>query len=88
MTTITTPARRLVEAFGDCDALEAMYCEDVTWRLNHSLAPNIAWCNDSVFSIPGSPMITASPAKGNPTECAFVRHASGESQYIGERSRV
>ena len=37
-----TPARRLVEAFGDCLALEAMYTEDVAWRLNHSLAPHIA----------------------------------------------
>ena len=37
-----TPARRLVEAFGDCDAMASMYAEDVTWRLNHSLAPNIA----------------------------------------------
>ena len=37
-----TPARRLVEAFGDCSALEAMYTEDVSWRLNHSLAPHIA----------------------------------------------
>ena len=42
MTTITTPAGRLVEAFGDCSALEAMYTEDVSWRLNHSLAPNIS----------------------------------------------
>lgn len=37
-----TPARRLVEAFGDCDAMAAMYTDDVVWRLNHSLAPNIA----------------------------------------------
>lgn len=37
-----TPARRVVEAFGDCDALAAMYTDDVTWRLNHSLPPNIA----------------------------------------------
>jgi len=37
-----TPARRVVEAFGDCDALAAMYADDVTWRLNHSLPPNIA----------------------------------------------
>ena len=37
-----TPARRLVEAFGTCSALEAMYTEDVSWRLNHSLAPHIA----------------------------------------------
>ena len=42
MTVIHTPARRLVEAFGDCSALEAMYTEDVSWRLNHSLAPNIS----------------------------------------------
>lgn len=37
-----TPARRLVEAFGDVDAMAAMYAPDVTWRLNRSLAPNIA----------------------------------------------
>ncbi len=37
-----TPARRVVEAFGDCDALAALYTDDVTWRLNHSLPPNIA----------------------------------------------
>jgi len=37
-----TPARRVVEAFGDCNALAALYTDDVTWRLNHSLPPNIA----------------------------------------------
>ena len=37
-----TPARRIVEAFGDCEALAAMYTDDVTWRLNYSLPPNIA----------------------------------------------
>ncbi|MFT7650652.1 MAG: ketosteroid isomerase-like protein [Candidatus Poriferisodalaceae bacterium] len=37
-----TPARRLVEAFGDCDTMATMYSDDVVWRLNHSLAPNIA----------------------------------------------
>ncbi len=42
MTTTGTPARRLVEAFDDCPALAAMYTEDVTWRLNYSLPPNIA----------------------------------------------
>ena len=42
MSAINTPARRLVEAFGNCAALEAMYTEDVCWRLSHSLAPNIA----------------------------------------------
>ena len=37
-----TPARRLVEAFGDCEAMASLYTDDVVWRLNHSLAPNIA----------------------------------------------
>lgn len=37
-----TPARRLVEAFGDVDAMAAMYAPEVTWRLSYSLAPNIA----------------------------------------------
>jgi ketosteroid isomerase-like protein len=41
-TTAPTPARRLVEAFGDIDAMAAMYAPNVQWRLNHSLAPNIA----------------------------------------------
>ncbi|MEM9745826.1 MAG: nuclear transport factor 2 family protein [Actinomycetota bacterium] len=36
-----TPARRLVEAFGDCDAMAAMYDDDVVWRLSHSLAHNV-----------------------------------------------
>ena len=45
-----TPARKVVEAFGDCDALASMYTDDVVWRLNHSLAPNIkgARCTSSV----------------------------------------
>ncbi len=38
----TTPARRLVETFGDCSSLEEMYTEHVSWRLNYSLAPNIS----------------------------------------------
>ena len=42
MSTDATPARRLVEAFGDCETMAGMYTDDVTWRLNHSLAPNIA----------------------------------------------
>ena len=37
-----TPARRLVEAFGSCEALATMYADDVCWRLNYSLPPNIA----------------------------------------------
>ena len=37
-----TPARRLVEAFGDCAVLESMYSENVSWRLNHSLVSNIS----------------------------------------------
>lgn len=40
--TTATPARRLVEAFGDVETMAALYDDDVTWRLNHSLAPNIA----------------------------------------------
>jgi ketosteroid isomerase-like protein len=40
--TETTPARRLVEAFGDVEAMAVMYAPDVTWRLSRSLAPNIA----------------------------------------------
>lgn len=39
---LPTPARRIVEAFGNCDALAKMYTEDVTWRLNYSLPPNIS----------------------------------------------
>lgn len=42
MSKVKTPAGRLVEAFGDCEALAAMYTDDVTWRLNHSLPANIA----------------------------------------------
>ena len=56
MTANTTPARRLVEAFGDCAALEAMYTEDVSWRLNHSLAPNISGPHAGgvdLFQLPG-----------------------------------
>ncbi len=37
-----TPARRLVEAFGDVEAMAALYDPAVTWRLSHSLAANIA----------------------------------------------
>ncbi len=40
--TSPTPALRLVQAFGDCEAMASMYTDDVVWRLNHSLAPNIA----------------------------------------------
>jgi ketosteroid isomerase-like protein len=43
MTKLTsTPARRLAEAFGDVDAMAAMYTDDVVWRLNLSLAANTA----------------------------------------------
>ncbi|MBF68350.1 MAG: hypothetical protein CMQ29_11725 [Gammaproteobacteria bacterium] len=42
MTPLATPARKVVEAFGDCDSLASMYTPDVSWRLNHSLAANIA----------------------------------------------
>ncbi|MEM1433340.1 MAG: nuclear transport factor 2 family protein, partial [Pseudomonadota bacterium] len=36
-----TPARRLVEHFGDCAAMAALYSDDVTWRLNDSLPAHI-----------------------------------------------
>ncbi len=42
MTDKRTPARRIVEAFGDCETLAGMYSDDVTWRLNYSLPGNIA----------------------------------------------
>ncbi len=40
--TPATPARQLVETFGNVDAMAAMYTPDVQWRLSYSLAPNIA----------------------------------------------
>ena len=39
--TSPTPARRLVEAFGNCELMASMYADDVVWRLNHSLSPNV-----------------------------------------------
>jgi len=48
-----TPARRLVEAFGDCDTMAAMYTDDVVWRLNHSLASNIAGPHDGRDAVTG-----------------------------------
>ncbi|MEM9131139.1 MAG: nuclear transport factor 2 family protein [Actinomycetota bacterium] len=44
--TSPTPARRLVEAFGDPEAMAPMYADDITWRLSHSLAPNIKGPHD------------------------------------------
>lgn len=49
--TTPTPARRLVEAFGDCAAMAGLYSDDVTWRLNHSLAPNIAGPHDGKAAV-------------------------------------
>ena len=40
--TKSTPSRHLVEAFGNCEMMAKMYSDNVVWRLNHSLAPNIA----------------------------------------------
>lgn len=37
-----TPAGQLVEAFGDVEAMQAMYDGKVVWRLNASLSPRIA----------------------------------------------
>ena len=42
MSEYKTPARRIVEAFGDCAALAEMYADDINWRLNYSLPENIA----------------------------------------------
>ena len=48
-----TPARRLVEAFGDCEAMASLYADDVVWRLNHSLAPNIAGPHEGKDAVTG-----------------------------------
>ena len=48
-----TPARRLVEAFGDCERMASMYTDDVCWRLNHSLAPNIAGPHQGKSAVTG-----------------------------------
>ena len=53
MSSNPTPARRIVEAFGDCPGLEAMYSDSVTWRLNHSLAPNIAGPHEGKAAVCG-----------------------------------
>ncbi len=42
MPSVPTPARRIVEAFGDCAALAALYDNGIVWRLSYSLPPNIA----------------------------------------------
>lgn len=48
-----TPARRLVEAFGDCEAMASLYTDDVVWCLNHSLAPNIAGPHEGKDAVTG-----------------------------------
>ena len=53
MNSTPTPARRLVEAFGDVPSMTAMYTDDVTWRLNHSLAPNIAGPHEGKDAVVG-----------------------------------
>ena len=42
MTDPKTPAGRLVNAFGDCEAMASMYTDDVVWRLSYSLPERIA----------------------------------------------
>ena len=96
MTVIHTPARQLVEALGDCSALEAMYTEDVSWRLNHSLAPNIsgphagktAVCafNRAVFNKfyePGSVVVEILDEIGNEASSVvrFVFRAASQRGY-------
>ena len=53
MSNRTTPAGRLVEAFGDCEAMAAMYTDDVTWRLNYSLPANIAAPHEGKAAVTG-----------------------------------
>ncbi|MDD9913426.1 MAG: nuclear transport factor 2 family protein [Rhodospirillaceae bacterium] len=48
-----TPARRLVEAFGDCALMASLYADDVVWRLNHSLAANIAGPHEGKDAVTG-----------------------------------
>ena len=49
----STPARRLVEAFGNCELMASMYTDDVVWRLNHSLAANIAGPHEGKAAVTG-----------------------------------
>lgn len=85
MTAAPTPARRLVEAFGECATMAEMYADNVTWRLNHSLAANIAGphidktgvmaFNDAVFTKfyePGSVTVDILDEIGD-TESSVVR---------------
>lgn len=48
-----TPARRLVEAFGDCALMASLYADDVVWRLNHSLAASIAGPHEGKDAVTG-----------------------------------
>ena len=53
----STPARQLVEAFGNCDLMASMYTDDVVWRLNRSLAPNIAGPHREPDRQPGNQLV-------------------------------
>lgn len=53
MTDQPTAARRIVEAFGDCEALAAMYTDDIIWRLSYSLPPNIAGPHEGIEAVKG-----------------------------------
>ena len=48
--TNTTPARKIVENFSSAglQALRQLYAPEVRWRLNYSLAPNIAGPHDGI----------------------------------------
>ena len=48
--TNTTPARKIVENFSSdgLQALRQLYAPEVRWRLNYSLAPNIAGPHDGI----------------------------------------
>lgn len=63
---MVTPARKVVEAFGDCNALAEMYTEDIVWRLNHSLAPNIKGEPRVLALVPGTTFQTSRPRHAHP----------------------
>ena len=48
-----TPARQLVEAFGDLEAMAALYTDDIVWRLSHSLPPNITGPHVGIEAVTG-----------------------------------
>lgn len=90
MTQSKTPARLIVEAFGDCETLASMYCDDIVWRMNFSLPSQISGphvgkskvCafNDAVFNkiyLPGEMRVSILDEVGDTGASAvrFLVHA-------------